>query len=563
MPCASNAWALAGTSPVALPLAVTRQPQRAAQAQGEGIVDWNMAQLLSAARESNEGLTTFKKTTKESFTDKGCHLTRVVTGRVRSGLSKAFTIASPFLESGVSGLQHVLSLPPSTSSCSWAEAVQRTISFSSEPRDTPGDALLLYRGLRVRIGMTCGGEAKGCIVEIGGRVQYLGTFLRWAKAVCDAGHGGQVLLCATTFSHLPTLPQTLVMDAGTHLLGDTDKGQPGRDPVPLYTVTDSRLYPRVILTPPLRTSRQVSLEAASAPVGQVCVVFMHVVRASLLLAEMADIAKGALKQFQTVAGSLLFRHGGYCVEAADGLCVAAFSSTVAAACWALDCQEAMMWQDWPAALLESELGREVHVHHMAGDIVSSQNVEVVLVQGLHLAVGLHVGPLQSLLSPTTARMDYRGRAINKAARIAALAKAGQVLCSAEVRACCQPQHHNIDSAFCGMFTLKGVLRQVEVFELRRMPNLDPTADSNCPTPNNMARFPRLLLSSHYNTHHSLQTQLSSRTMRSDGAAQLYAKASTGLPSVSASSKSGNSNSQKATLAKTQTMPANNQFLETV
>lgn len=45
------------------------------------------------------------------------------------------------------------------------------------------------------------------------------------------------------------------------------------------------------------------------------------------------------------------------MEAADGLMLATFTQSAAALDWALACQGAMLVMDWPAELLEHELGQ--------------------------------------------------------------------------------------------------------------------------------------------------------------------------------------------------------------
>ncbi len=53
----------------------------------------------------------------------------------------------------------------------------------------------------------------------------------------------------------------------------------------------------------------------------------------------------------------------------------------------------------------------------------------VLLRGLRLKVGVDVGPVRHALAPATGRVSYKGRAVTRAGRIAALASSGQVLAS--------------------------------------------------------------------------------------------------------------------------------------
>ena len=49
-----------------------------------------------------------------------------------------------------------------------------------------------------------------------------------------------------------------------------------------------------------------------------------------------------------------------------------------------------------------------------------------LPSGLRLKAGCDLGRVTAAVNPTTGRMDYRGRAMNKAARVASKAASGQV-----------------------------------------------------------------------------------------------------------------------------------------
>ncbi|GFR49257.1 hypothetical protein Agub_g11275, partial [Astrephomene gubernaculifera] len=52
-----------------------------------------------------------------------------------------------------------------------------------------------------------------------------------------------------------------------------------------------------------------------------------------------------------------------------------------------------------------------------------------LQRGLRIKVGLDVGLASHTLTEASGRLSYRGRVMNRAARIAGIAAAGQVLCS--------------------------------------------------------------------------------------------------------------------------------------
>ena len=58
--------------------------------------------------------------------------------------------------------------------------------------------------------------------------------------------------------------------------------------------------------------------------------------------------------------ALCARRGGYLIEAAEGLVLAAFHDPAAAAAWALDSLEALQRLDWAPPVLSHPQGREVY-----------------------------------------------------------------------------------------------------------------------------------------------------------------------------------------------------------
>jgi class 3 adenylate cyclase len=66
----------------------------------------------------------------------------------------------------------------------------------------PAPSALLFRGLRVRIGLHAGLTDPASIIRNpnNGHLQYGGTALATTMSVCGAGHGGMVLMSGATFS---------------------------------------------------------------------------------------------------------------------------------------------------------------------------------------------------------------------------------------------------------------------------------------------------------------------------------------------------------------------------
>ncbi|KXZ42845.1 hypothetical protein GPECTOR_115g339 [Gonium pectorale] len=174
--------------------------------------------------------------------------------------------------------------------------------------------------------------------------------------------------------------------------------------VALYVAVPEALLCRLAhaSSPLLRTLRTTQLGSLEAPTGNVTVAFMKVVGASTLLSELPGPASRALEQFQRLACGLLGGARGYLVEGGDGLLLAAFGSPLAGVHWALECVARLREERWEDELLGHELCEEV---------------------------SLDVGAVSYSLVEASGRLSYRGRVMNRAARIAGTAAPGQVLCS--------------------------------------------------------------------------------------------------------------------------------------
>ncbi|KAG2443396.1 hypothetical protein HXX76_001756 [Chlamydomonas incerta] len=106
-------------------------------------------------------------------------------------------------------------------------------------------------------------------------------------------------------------------------------------------------------------------------------------------------------------------------------------------------------------------------------------------RGLRVKVGLDVGPVTYSLTESSGRLSYRGRVMNRAARIAGTAGPGQVLCSGGVWAACEAAmaaaaalpgagggggwggRQQLVGVSLGKVALKGISSPVEIFQCQR------------------------------------------------------------------------------------------------
>ncbi|KAG2442577.1 hypothetical protein HXX76_002662 [Chlamydomonas incerta] len=109
-------------------------------------------------------------------------------------------------------------------------------------------------------------------------------------------------------------------------------------------------------------------------------------------------------------------------------------------------------------------------------------VRKVMQRGLRMRVGIDVGRLTESISPVSSTVVFRGKAMNRAARIGMLATAGQVLCSASAWSGAKASRvvsvaDRINSVSMGRHVLRGVAEPIEVFNCRlRVSTADPAPD---------------------------------------------------------------------------------------
>ncbi len=93
-------------------------------------------------------------------------------------------------------------------------------------------------------------------------------------------------------------------------------------------------------------------------------------------------------------------------------------------------------------------------------------------KGLRLRTGLHVGRVECHVNSRSGRLAYRGRVMNRAARIASKAQEGQVLVSRDVLGGMSPADlESFTVELSGTYALKGVSELIECYTLTLAPAL--------------------------------------------------------------------------------------------
>ncbi|GIL44411.1 hypothetical protein Vafri_1891 [Volvox africanus] len=336
--------------------------------------------------------------------------------------------------------------------------------------------LLAFRGLRVRMGIHSGVPDSEHVLynQAEARYQYSGVGMALARAVQGAAAGGQVLLSDATFAlvrdgrRAKRLRDAVLIHAGEHVL---DTKLPAAQQT--YQALPRQLLCRLALQPPIKVLRTVAVGALDAPVGRVAVAFLTVVGATTLQGWNAEVMQQALGVFQHVfwtAAAANAARGAYLVEfTSEGLLLAAFASTADALATCMAVQSELLVADWPPELLEHDMCEEVAI---ATPQPGGTIVREVLFRGLRVKAGVDCGPARASLNGATGRIAYRGRVMNRAARINARGSSGQVLCSRSAWQAASeaeevgPAARGLAALSLGHVMLKGIGEPMEILDVR-------------------------------------------------------------------------------------------------
>ena len=106
----------------------------------------------------------------------------------------------------LNALKFSMDLQPYLMDVDWSDELL-ALPMADEQFTTGGS--LVFRGLRVKIGMCTGKAARVQVSQRTGRVEYFGPLLNHAARVAIAGNGGQVILCvvfSVVETHASDLP---------------------------------------------------------------------------------------------------------------------------------------------------------------------------------------------------------------------------------------------------------------------------------------------------------------------------------------------------------------------
>ena len=181
-------------------------------------------------------------------------------------------------------------------------------------------------------------------------------------------------------------------------------------------------------TASVRDSREGTMagspEKATAPEGQLAIVFTDIVKSTYLWDHNPVAMKEAMEKHDGMVRALNLRHHGYEVKQnGDGFMIA-FQTAVSALEFCLDVQQQLLDIEWPKDLLEIGAGSEVR-----SDDDSGVGDDAVLFRGLRLRMSCHWGEPVAQWNEVISRMDYMGPMVNRAARFIQATEGGQIVVS--------------------------------------------------------------------------------------------------------------------------------------
>eukprot|EP00798_Chlamydomonas_sp_ICE-L_P020585 gene20585-27382_t len=220
-----------------------------------------------------------------------------------------------------------------------------------------------------------------------------------------------------------------------------------------------------------------------APIGQAAIVFMTVAGSKTLMAFDSELMKESIALAQLCVTKVCvtkelkqkstLQYPAFMAEMSDeGLFLAAFSRSLDAISWALACMEGMKRLPWRTKLLAHEQFEAITASELTAD---GQVVDRLIMRGLRLKAGVAWGPVHHNICVTTGRMAYRGRVMNRSARVMAMASSAEVLCTGaaytQVLNSQRLRGHYKGCALCGniratqkgVFDLKGIRDPVTIY----------------------------------------------------------------------------------------------------
>eukprot|EP01064_Diplonema_japonicum_P026885 TRINITY_DN3848_c0_g1_i2.p1 TRINITY_DN3848_c0_g1~~TRINITY_DN3848_c0_g1_i2.p1 ORF type:complete len:1731 (+),score=385.11 TRINITY_DN3848_c0_g1_i2:32-5194(+) len=334
---------------------------------------------------------------------------------------------------------------------------------------------LIWRGPRVRMGLHVGQEP-----ELGWekdectqRMDYYGKMVNKAARVSGLGKGGEIVIssdCHEDISHEKGITPYQSVSLGSKTLKGIDK------PVQVYSLVPKGFEDRrkTWAARAQRKAPQTDVQNAQiwyekyqaelarkeeerkmAPSGNVTLVFTDVQGSTKLWDTDDKVMAEAVQIHHEIMRSVIAKLGGYEVKTEGDAFMVAFHNPTVAAKWCITVQRELLTCEWPENLLHMDLCKPIY-----------DEEENLIWRGLRVRMGFHTGEVETVVDPTTERIDYYGPMVNASARIGGLGVGGEIVTSFESADSIElPDAGNPIIMFLEQRTLKGISQEFEIYRI--------------------------------------------------------------------------------------------------
>lgn len=299
-----------------------------------------------------------------------------------------------------------------------------------------------------------------------GRIRYIGPAVELAKKISDVPSGGQILMSGSTLGNigLQQLEQNVrIIHMGEHQLASN------KPPVELIQILPTPLLGRLYYFSPPRRTTQTSpsyfeapgviskgLDEAELTYNEVVIVFMFLTGIDSLNQWDRARTESATAAAVYCIRDVLRQYEGYEVEETEGNMMLAFGKFQDAVLFSVIIQEELNKLEWDSDLLAQPAASEVWE-----SLAAAKGRKHCLFRGLRYKIGLGKGvPTSIEPHASTGRAAYFGPVTSRAARVAAMASGGQVLCLSKQWKECVTENKDIKrkvfSVELGAYRLKGI-----------------------------------------------------------------------------------------------------------
>lgn len=310
----------------------------------------------------------------------------------------------------------------------------------------------IFNGLRVRMGAHYAeaGVPKASLIGTTG-------LMKITRSVSDFAHGGQALFSNDLYAAVKdTMDRTTdVAPIGSIANIDedsmTEDGPEKTDNTSVVQLLPGSLKKRL---PEFVVMYEGNEDQVRPPCGQIACVFTYCQDYKALNETDPGLASQEILKVDNLLSDCAEDFNGYVCKGQTGKFFVAFEDIHAALTWASEIQMKLL----------KEVPWDPRLAQYTKNVLDPKNGETIFA-GLKVCVGINVGvPTMFNFNKTSAKMDYFGQVVNRAARVMALSAPGEIVLSKPAReAVSGAEEVKYTFEDIGFFALKGVTEEQQMF----------------------------------------------------------------------------------------------------